>query len=134
MHVSNKTIEIIKDACDEKEYVKNNGDNESNTSIKSTFTILAISDYILRAAGKNKIGKLNPQNITARLKKAAKWYGNPYLTPVSVWESGMISYGKKLKEQKEKELENEDYQRIHEAFGLNPNSWYQTRIKIEKLL
>lgn len=132
IEVCSKTIDILTDAIVETVYNKDNGENEN--SRKSSMH-LAETKYVLRPSGKNKTDKIISQNINARLKRMAKWYGNPYLTPTSVWESGMRHYAQQLLNKNNGELSEVDYEKIHKKFGLNSNSTLErTKIRVRDFI
>lgn len=128
--VSNKTMRIIKDAIIEDKYIKNNGENEHT---KTKFLPLADTEYVARPGGRKKTGKMLQQSLTLRLKKMATWYGNPYLTPTSIWESGMFNCVEKLKREKNNELEPDDYAKIFKKFGVSEGHYSQVKMKINEL-
>lgn len=130
--VSDTCMDLIQEASSQKIYYKNNGEVKIN--IRAEQCGLAASDYILRPCSKERL-KISQSVLNHRLKKIAELYDNPYLTPTNIWFSGMIHYGKILKQKhKQQSLNKEDYLEICIRFSYNSNNWSLLKARIEEYI
>jgi integrase len=127
--VSDRTMELIKDAINQDKYFKNNG--EECAAKAQTWNIIE-TEYVVRTAGKTA-DKAKPSNIISRINKIKTFWGNPYLTVTSIWYSGMLNYANKIKEDKG-ELFREDYENINKVFSYDPRYWYLTKVRLSEYL
>lgn len=127
--VSNKTIELIKEAHKQKYYYPKNGETE-NEKVKRYY--LSDSPYIIKMTGKKRMGRASRQIVQRRVKFIAEWWGNPFLTPSNVWTSGQIEYAKQIKTKKGVDkLEPDDYREICRRFGLSEHQWERVKSDIQ---
>lgn len=127
--VSDKTIELIKEAYKQKYYYPKNGETQ-NEKIKQYY--LPDSPYIIKMTGKKRKGRASRQIVQRRVKFIAEWWGNPFLTPSNVWTSGQIEYAKQIKTKKGVDrLEPDDYREICRRFGLSEHQWERVKSDIQ---
>lgn len=133
IEVSSRTIEILDETIYEKEYYKNNG--ELDGFFRSPKFYLANTEYILRPAGRSRTGKIKSQNVHRRLKIIGSIIDNRFLTPTTVWYSGIIEYAKRYKKENNKdELSTDDYKAINRRFGQDEQYWHQSKTIIKDFL
>jgi len=136
--VSDKTIDLISSAIDEREYIKSNGDIVGKRMQSKKFQILP-TDYVLRISARKANGSIAPFNIIARLNRVKEFYGNPYLTVTNIWMSGMINTAINIVKNNcdviNKDtiatLTKEDYVNINITYGYSKVYWYKTRQLVE---
>lgn len=129
--IDKRSAKILLQAAEETEYVKNNGKNLNK--MKFTHYELMESEYVLknikRVDMKNQI---SPQSIRQRFAKIKDVWNNKYLTPTSVYNSGIIDYAKRYKEENNiEELSIADYDHIGKRFGYG-STIYKLRSKIKE--
>jgi site-specific recombinase XerD len=141
--VTNFTMELIQDAYNEKQYVKNNGDEGMGIMTSPVYKIQP-NEYILRISARDEQGAINPCNIIARINRIKSFYGNLYLTATNLWISGMIHHCIEILKEKYKETEvnidnikqltKEDYLTVNKKFGYADVYWYKIKEKFETCL
>jgi len=125
-------MELLKDAIEKKEYVKNNGEESVNMKAK-TYNI-KVTPYVFRiSARENSEDQAKFFNVTSRINRIKLWYGNPYITITNLWISGMIDMAKKIKEEKG-ELIIDDYIEINKYYNYPHEYVYKTRARVEQYL
>jgi len=126
---SYQTMELIKDAIEEKVYEKGNRESEE----KSKAHRIIETEYVLRVSGKESIdSKIKTTTIRDRINRIKTKYYNEYITMTNIWYSGMIDMAKKIKEKKGDLLE-EDYNEIKKRYNCSAN-WFQLAAKIKDLV
>ena len=131
--VSDFFMDIIEKALKETVYIKNNGETASNI-ISKTFPIYK-TPYVMRPSARQCLGAVDQVNVLARLRKIRTFWGNPYLTTQSLYQSGMIDMAKKIKESNNGfELSKEDWECIAKQYGYNAKYWAKVKEKCEKML
>ena len=123
--ISQETINMINEALEQDKYfvVVENRSLRFSRPMPST-------DYVIRTVG-NYVGPAKSRTLIARLRAAKKKIGNPYITPTSIWESGMINYAKKLKEKEGiKELTTDHYKEISKWAGRSEILWHNTKMLV----
>jgi len=122
--IPERSMKIIKAATEEKEYYKVNGEAEN---CKSPFTIIENSEYVLRKGGKSNFNnKINSLTVNSRITRMKKYTDKLFLTPMSIFQSGLIDKCKEMESEKEI-LTPEDYQGIYKINNLNPNGWFNLK-------
>jgi integrase len=121
-----RAMGLIKEAIEAVEYEKNNGRIDSAPTV-TTYKITP-SEYVIRYTGNRKDSpdKVDYQVINKRIEKIAAFYGKPYINATNLTMSGILHHLKELEEEKGK-LTIEDYKKVREKFGLNPDRYYDTR-------
>lgn len=114
VYVDQYTIDLIKEAIYQDEYVCNNGIIKKDRKQKTI--PINQTEYVFRTPGKNKEGKVDQQLLTRRIQSFQKWLEKPYLTIGNLWFSSLIDFAKKLKEEKGG-LSRNDFIRINEVFN-----------------
>lgn len=79
-------------------------------------------------------GLISEQSIKQRIGTIKEKYGNPFITVSGIWYSGMVEYGKKIKQEKGRDLEGEDYKEICIRFGHDPVYMYKIKQRIGKYI
>jgi site-specific recombinase XerD len=140
---TNFTMELILDAYNEKQYVKNNGE-VGECIMSSPIYKIEPNEYILRISARSEQGAINPCNIIARINRIKTYYGNPYLTATNLWISGMIHENIKILNEKYKEKEvnldtikkltKDDYLMVNKKFGFPNVYWYKIKEKVKTCL
>lgn len=117
--VNDYVLHLIRQALDQREYYKKNGQAEQADNIRE-FTTLIQSNYVLRNSNTNtdNVGAVNSNTIYRRIKIISETVGIPYLNGKNVSRSGMIAMAKELLEE-EKELGNKQYKKIAERFRVS---------------
>jgi hypothetical protein len=129
--ITNRTHGIIVDAVDQTEYYKGNG--ECISDVKNETMPINRTEYVLRAGGSTKSGKLTYPTLQMRINRIKEFFGNPYLTLTSIWHSGMLYQLSQIKETKG-DVTKEDYQKINKLFGYGENYWYQSKVRFSPFL
>lgn len=129
--VDDYTLELLKRTINQNFYLNNNGFKtkaNENGVYEQTDKGLIINptEYVFRVPGKNKHSKADYQLIASRIQRIQGWLQKPYLTISNLYFSALVSYAKKLKEEKiargEKgNLAKKDYIRINERFNFGEN-------------
>jgi integrase len=134
--VSNETMEILKFADAQKTYLRGNGEiSEWMKAKKNDKMKLHQNGHILKPTGIADFGLISEQSIRQRITGIRKRYGmNPFITVANIWYSGMVEYGKKIKQEKGKDLEGEDYREICIRFGHDPVYYSKIKSRIEKYI
>jgi integrase len=137
IEVPERVIEKIHDAIEQKQYKKSNG--VVDESVRTPEFEIIETKYILRVAGRERLGRVDPQIISSRLKKICAWYGDffEHLNPTNVWVSGQIYYAKQYMKKnglKPEELKRQDYMTINRHFGYDEKYWFTTKNRILKYL
>jgi len=122
LNVSTRCIEFLIEASEETKYFKKNAEMD-HERIRN-YADLAENDYVFRPCHT----RLNEPNreiqqhtINRRIREVSDLIGSDYLTPRSVFISGMIKYAKDLLIETGK-LEREEYEKICKRFNYNVNS------------
>jgi hypothetical protein len=126
--ISDRTYELIMDAYNQTEYLRNNGN--VSESARSTIMHLNTSDFILKSSGKNKVGALTYPALLMRMARIKDYFDNPYITINNLWVSGQINLAKQIKEEKG-ELTKDDYIEINKRFGYAEVYWSLTKQRIQ---
>lgn len=131
---ADRFIYLIKETINQTYY------NKIITSNDARSKTLPLDDtpYIIKPSKrKDKVGqKTNAQLIYSRFSRLREEYGNGFISPSTVWYSGMIDYAKRLKKELGiEELDMNHYKKISEAFGGYSDKYYFTiRSKIKDLI
>jgi len=149
LEVDDYTLDLIKKTIDRGFYLFGNGlkgkPNEDGVYEKTDKGfIINETEYVFRTPGKKKFGKTDYQLFANRVQRIQGWLQKPYLTVSNLYFSSIISWAKKLKEEKGEPLTREDYIRINEKFRFggsvseNPKAGekyvYKTREIVESYL
>ncbi|QWU14342.1 hypothetical protein SAMN04487895_101644 [Paenibacillus sophorae] len=96
IEISQKLMNLLYSAAHQTVYYKSNG-NES-VFIKARDAELIESPYVFRPVALNVkyIDNAPPNLVSRRIKKIAKWFDYPYLTPINIRKSGMLKYANEL--------------------------------------
>lgn len=129
LEVSSKCMEIIKEALDEKEYLKKNGNMSTNAENLLETVKLVNNQYLIRnTIGQTKnVNCVDKHTIYRRLTSIRQYLQNTHpglvdlLTVKSVARSGMLRMAFELFEQ-EGSIKKEHYEQIAERFKVN-NVW-----------
>ena len=118
--VDDYTLDLLKKTIDSTFYIANNGykkkPNDDGIYEKTDRgRVINPTEYIFRVPGKNKFGKADYQLIASRIQRIQIFLEKPYLTISNLYFSSIISYAKKLKEEKG-ELTKYDYIEINNKF------------------
>jgi len=113
LEVETSTIELIKDAYNQKIYVENNGEMSNNLRLSKPREIVInrVEDYILRIPSKDKFLKFTSNLITSRMSRMQKYLDSPYLTITTLYQSGMIQSAMDIYKEK-CEVDKDDYKNI----------------------
>jgi site-specific recombinase XerD len=116
INVSERCVEIIKGAIDEKTYYARNNEKESKHG-KSEYPYYE-TDYVIKnvLTGRTK-GEADKNVIYRRIYMIKELFNMPHLTVKNIWRSGMIREAVKLYKE-EGELTNEQLAKIAKKFGL----------------
>jgi integrase len=127
-NIDDKIIEILIDAYNQEKYLKKNGEISDWMIIrKNTEMELLNTGYILKPTKKGTNEKVSKGVISQRLNMIKDLYGNPFISITNLWLSGMVEYGKQIKQEKGRELEGDDYKEICRRFG--HDEVYYSKIK-----
>lgn len=127
IRVLDKTIKIIKGAIDEEEYEVYLNENSDDIKFKGV-RYLRKTPHIIRKSTSGKNDIISYDGFVRRLKDIAKWYGNPFITPTTLWWSGMFHY-LGLTEKEKGKLDKDDYWKIMERYGCPMNDSYVQKVK-----
>jgi len=110
LEVETSTIELIKDAYNQKIYVENNGEMSNNLRLSKPreITINRVEDYVLCVPSLKKFQKFTSNLITSRMSRMQKYLDNPYLTVSAIYMSGMVQLAIDVYKEKG-EVEKDDY-------------------------
>lgn len=113
LKVDSKTIDLLIEAHNQPQYLRRNGES---THKHMTFFYLPETPYVFKPTGKKNVKQpASRQLLSRRLATLADMYGNPFLNITNILTSGMIEYGRKLKEQYGK-LELKHYEEMCEKY------------------
>jgi integrase len=133
--VSNETMEILKFADAQEKYLKSNGEvSDWMKAKKNDKMMLHQNGHILKPTGITDFGLISEQSIKQRITGIRKRYGNPFITISSIWYSGMVEYGKKIKQRTGEELTGDDYKEICVRFGHDPVYYSKIKQRIGKYI
>ena len=110
LEVETSTIELIKDAYNQKIYVENNGEMSNNLRLSKPreITINRVEDYVLCVPSLKKFQKFTSNLITSRMSRMQKYLDNPYLTVSGIYMSGMVQLAIDVYKEKG-EVDKDDY-------------------------
>jgi len=110
LEVETSTIELIKDAYNQKIYVENNGEMSNNLRLSKPreITINRVEDYVLCVPSLKKFQKFTSNLITSRMSRMQKYLDNPYLTITTIHQSGMIQMAMDIYKEKG-EVDKDDF-------------------------
>jgi len=122
--VDSRTMELVMDAIEQKEYHDGNGEHP-----KGKISELMDTDYVIKGI-KTIRQTEQPQRtlITSIFKIIKKYTGMPFLTPIKVFESGMLATCAELEKEKG-ELQETDYKDVVLKYGQNHTIWYGLKEK-----
>jgi hypothetical protein len=126
--ISERTYEIISDAVEQSVYLRGNGEAD----IQVMEFEMNDSEYVLKPAGKTKVGQLGYPALLQRVNRIKKYFGNPYISPTGLKVSGQIYMAQQIKSEKG-EVNKEDYIEIGKRFGSNL-AWNIIKSKIERYI
>jgi hypothetical protein len=129
--IDDSTYMLILDAINQTEYMRGNG--AVSESAKTDKMAINSSDYVLRAAGSTKMGKIEYQALRMRLTRIKDYFGNDYLNFRNIWFSGMLHKARMIEKTKG-EVTIEDFKQIHKEFGYNPIYAFKTQIEYRELV
>jgi integrase len=128
-------IKVLRDAYNQEKFIKNNGEltewskKKSNTHLK-----LLNTEYVLAPTIIGGYGRIPAQVISQRIRVIRKFYKNPFITIANIWYSGMVEYGKKIKQKTGRELIGDDYREICIRFGHDTVYYSKIKSRIEKYI
>jgi integrase len=123
--VTDRTLGLIKEAHNQKVYVKRNFDN---SNIKVGELKIPESNLIIKIAARH--GKMSKSSLITRIQKVKSEFGYPFLNITNFWVSGMINYGKELlEERKLDELGKDEYELIMKRYNVG-KLWHDMRRRI----
>ena len=126
--IDSEWIKYILHAFYEKDYVVLRDIDQTKFQKRK----LAETPYILKGYIKFQ-SKITPQLIRQRIVRVKKFWGNEYITPKSILNSGIIHYTKEyIKKLDRLFLTTKDYQYITQRFGMNINNWFAIKKIIKK--
>jgi len=110
LEVETSTIELIKDAYNQKIYVENNGEMSNNLRLSKPreITINRVEDYVLCVPSLKKFQKFTSNLITSRMSRMQKYLDSPYLTVSGIYMSGMVQLAIDIYKEKG-EVDKDDY-------------------------
>ena len=129
--ITDRTYTIIRDAIDQREYLRGNGELADNA--KGETMVINPTEFVLRSAGSTKFGKITYSSLQMKMNRIKDLFGNPYLNLTNIWHAGMLYHLTNIKKEKGY-VDNEDYKRINELFGYNPNLYYQSKVRFDPFL
>jgi len=133
--VSDKTMSLLKDANAQDKFIRKNGEASDWAKAKKNDRMLLYQNgYIFKPTRKGFLGKINAKTIVQRIGTIKELYGNPFISVTNIWLSGMVEYGKKIKQEKGKELDREDYKEICNRFGHGEVYWSKIKSRISKYI
>jgi site-specific recombinase XerD len=121
--IPEKSMQIIKEACEEIKYYKKNGESYNS---KCSYFNIPKSDYVIKKTGRKLNSKISSMVINSRIMKIAKYTDKLFLSPKSILQSGMINKCKELESEKNF-LTPDDYRKIYEEFNMNYKNWYNLK-------
>lgn len=134
--VSDNCIRLCRQALNESEYEKLNGETDPN--IKTPTTKLVDNEFVIKTSLTNakSIEKADKNIIHRRISMLASQFNEPYFTPMNISYSGMLIMARNIYIKKGR-LDYEDYNRIFDTFGYRnvsqENSQTYYRLKDEFL-
>jgi hypothetical protein len=129
--ITDKTMELVKEAYDQEIYEKNNGES---TNLKGRTLIFNKSKFIIKAGGKNRKEKaITEVGLSRRVMVIKDLRDNKYLNITNIWYSGMINYAHQLKDNTQL-LTKEDFFTMAKKFGFKEENWSGIKRRISKYL
>lgn len=131
------TIGLIEDVYKQETYVENNGEITTNIrrSEPRKLKVNQVEKYIFRVPGQHKYEVFTKNLLNSRMKRIQKWVDNPYLSFISLRDSGMLTIASKICTEKDI-VTKEDYIRISEKFnygaGQPDRYWYVIKTMFEQ--
>ena len=126
--VTERCIELIKDAIKQEVYMKKNGECEleqvSGKGYVTPFLKMAENDYIIRSSitKTDNMFEANKHVIYRRINNVRDIIGVPALTVKKIQVSGMLKMAKDLLEE-DGMLEKDQYLKIAERFNIDKEKW-----------
>jgi hypothetical protein len=124
--IPEKSYSIIKDAYEEEDYEYGNGITESKTASRR----LNKSQYIIQGIGDTTgvHGEMKLQSLRTRFVRIKQQFiENQYITPDTIWKSGMFWRLDLIKEKECRELIKDDYVTICKLYKYNTDLYYNLR-------
>jgi integrase len=128
--VDRRTMEIVKEAIQQKIYYKSNNMAE----VRARTLNLKDSEYVIRPGNfdlvLSKEGQITPQIINQRLKKISQLYNARklrFLRPKTILMSGLFEYIGKIEEKKNDQLSCSDFMKANKEYGLSEKIWSTTQ-------
>jgi integrase len=112
--IDKDTIETIKSALRQEDYVPKNGSGKRSSESK-----LIENDYVVRGIARraSNFERAERNIVYRRITNISEFFGMPYLTPKSIWKSGQIKMAADLYE-RDREIGTKQLYEIGEAFNL----------------
>jgi len=126
--VEDSTLELIKDAFNQREYLKSNG--ECGITIRCPILRLKDTEYVLKPNRGSKENTIGEKLIAQRAKRIFELMDYKFLTLTNLANSGQVCMALDIKEELGKEeLNTDDYMKIRKRFGLktSPTNYYGTK-------
>lgn len=131
IEVSEKTMDSIKEAIEQKEYYLENGNRILKDGSFDTRTI-EFSHYVVKPAVKTGRRNKNTDKekiaaigINNRVSKITEMLDKPFLNPSTIFYSGMLHKLRDIKEQKD--LTKEDYINMCLKYGMKESRWFDLK-------
>lgn len=135
LKVLEETMKTLKSADAQEKYLRKNGEmSDWMKNKKSDKMYLHQNKHILKPTMKSPFGLITSGTIAQRIASIKELYGNPFISVNNIATSGMVEYGKQIKEQKGRELEKSDYQEICRRFGQNEVYWHKVKARIKNYI
>lgn len=117
-------MKLLSSTIHQKTYIINNGqdvDKRDKTKKlgrgigEKTYPINH-TDFVFRIAGKNKYDRVRPNFFAERIRMMRVWIDNPFLTPTSIYMSGLIDFAYNVYK-RDGELNKQNLAYIIDAFN-----------------
>jgi len=115
--VDPRTMEILVMAARETDYFKSNGEAKGRFPVAP----LAQSEYIIRMmeSERSEETKITANSINARFKRFRQWTGVRFLTPTTVFQSGMLERCEQKEKEFGRELTVDEYKQLYRDVNLD---------------
>ena len=109
-------MELIYDTyMDEFYYSKNGQESAAPRSGARKIPINKVENYVFRVPATKKFEPFNKPIIQSRMRRVQEWIGNTYVSPNTLYMSGMITKALEVLD-KHGEIKQEDYERICQEY------------------
>ncbi len=120
-NVPSNIMDLIRETYEEEVYIENNNEITNNERLSAPRNMIInktgeFSGHVFRKPGKNKFDKFSRTLFNSRFGRIKEWVGNDYITPTSIYQSGMLQMAMDILREKG-EITNDDFDYICVKFN-----------------